>query len=76
MAVVSVSNYYDKTYVVECAAEANQFKNYADEFFSFMKTINFKKEFHELAVGNYRDFLKKRSAICNKCESVVFSEKQ
>ena len=63
MGIVSVSNYFDKTYMVECSAEANNFKNYADTFFSFMKTINFKKEFHELAIGNYRDFLRKKGTL-------------
>ena len=63
MAIVSVSNYYNKTYMVECSAEANNFKNYSEKFFSFIKTINFKKEFHELAIGNYRDFLRKGGTL-------------
>jgi hypothetical protein len=63
MAIVSVSNYYDRTYVAECSAEANNFQNYTEGFFSFLKTVNFKKEFHELMIGNYREFLETKGIL-------------
>lgn len=57
-AIISVSNYYDKTYIAECSSRQNAYSKYATAFLSFMKTIDQKKAYHELTIGNHpRDFL-------------------
>lgn len=57
-AIMSVSNYYDKTYIAQCSAKQDSYSKYATSFLSFMKTIDMKKAYHELRIGNHpRDFL-------------------
>lgn len=62
--VLAVSPYYQRAYMVECSAMSGNYNAYHDMFLSFMKSVNFKKEFHELTVGEYpRNFLSPRSTI-------------
>ncbi len=57
-AIMSVSNYYDKTYVAQCSAKQDSYQKYATAFLSFMKTIDMKKAYHELTIGNHpRNFI-------------------
>ncbi len=56
--ILAVSNYFDKTYLVECSSTQASYDKYAVLFQSFMKTIDFKKAYHELMIGNHpRQFL-------------------
>lgn len=57
-ALVSGGQYYDQTYTVECSSAAASYGTYADAFQSFVKSIDMKKAYHELGVGNYRNFLR------------------
>ncbi len=62
--VLAVSPYYDHVFMVECSAMASNYRAYHDLFLSFMKSVDFKKEFHELTIGNYpHDFINPRSSI-------------
>lgn len=57
-AIMSVTNYYDKTYIAECSSSQNSYSKYGESFLSFMKTIDMKKAYHELAIGNHpRNFI-------------------
>ncbi len=57
-AIVSVTNYYDKTYIAECSSTQSSYEKYATAFLSFMKTIDQKKAYHELTIGNHpRNFI-------------------
>ena len=57
-AIISVTNYYDKTYVAECSSTQASYQKYAMAFLSFMKTIDQKKAYHELTIGNHpRNFI-------------------
>lgn len=62
--IAAVSPYYDHVYVAECSADAKNYNAYHDLFLSFMKSIDYKKAYHELTIGNYpRDFITPRSTI-------------
>ncbi len=57
-AIISVTNYYDKTYIAECSSTQNSYQKYATAFLSFMKTIDQEKAYHELTIGNHpRNFI-------------------
>ena len=57
-AIISVSNYYDKTYIAGCSSKQDAYSKYATKFLSFMKTIDMKKAYHELTIGNHpRNFI-------------------
>ena len=57
-AIISVSNYYDKTYIAKCSSKQDAYSKYAVKFLSFMKTIDQKKAYHELTIGNHpRNFI-------------------
>lgn len=55
--VMAVTHYYDKVYVAECSAYLANYGAYHTAFMDFFKSISFKKSYHELAVGDYRNFL-------------------
>lgn len=61
--LMSVTHYYDKTYVAECASSLTSYPNYHTAFLSFFKSISFKKSYHELATGDYRNFLNEWGTI-------------
>lgn len=56
--IMAVTNYYDKVYVAECSSRMANYPEYHAAFLAFFKSINFKKSYHELSVGDYRNFLK------------------
>jgi hypothetical protein len=56
--IVAIAPYYDHVYIAECSSTASSYSNWHTLFMSFFKSVNFKKSYHELAVGNYRNFLK------------------
>lgn len=55
--IMAVTNYYDKVYIAECSSSMVGYSKYHIPFLSFFKSISFKKSYHELAVGEYRNFL-------------------
>lgn len=55
--VMLVSHYHDKVYVAECSSYLPNYGAYHVAFMQFFKSISFKKSYHELAVGDYRNFL-------------------
>jgi hypothetical protein len=55
--LMAVTHYYDKTYVAECSSSMTSYATYHTAFLSFFKSISFKKAYHELATGDYRNFL-------------------
>ncbi len=61
--VMAVTNYGDKVYVAECSAYFPSYNNYHTLFMGFFKSISFKKAYHELAVGDYRNFLNEWGTI-------------
>jgi hypothetical protein len=56
-ALIYASQYNNKLYIAECSAHADAFKDYEGFFRSFISTVEFRKEAHELTSGNYRPFL-------------------
>ncbi len=49
--------YNDHAYILECSSLAGVFENWIGMFQSIGKSIDFKKAHHELATGNYDDFI-------------------
>lgn len=61
--VMAVTNYYDHVYVAECTSSLLSYRKFNDGFLSFFKSINFKKVYHELTIGDYRNFLNEWGTI-------------
>lgn len=58
-ASLAVSALYFKTaYTLDCAAPLGEFERWEPVFRALAKSINHKKEVHELTIGEYIDFLK------------------
>lgn len=57
-AVMYASLYADKLYVVECSALAHEYERWDADFRGIIKSVDFKKAYHELRTGEYADFLK------------------
>lgn len=55
--IMAVTQYGDKVYTAECSSYLPSYSNYHVQFMDFFKSITFKKAYHELAVGDYRNFL-------------------
>ena len=55
--IMAVTHYGDKVYLAECSVYLPSYSNYHVQFMDFFKSISFKKAHHELAVGDYRNFL-------------------
>ncbi len=53
------SLYYDKLYVVECSSLNHAYEKWENDFRSIIKSIDFKKIYHERKTGDYADFLKR-----------------
>lgn len=53
------SLYYDKLYIVECSSLNHAYETWENDFRSIIKSIDFKKIYHERKTGDYDDFLKK-----------------
>ncbi|MFA5591886.1 MAG: hypothetical protein WC989_01050 [Micavibrio sp.] len=56
-AVMYASLYRDTLYVVECSALDHGYDRWADNFRGIIKSIDFKKAYHELPTGDYANFL-------------------
>ncbi len=57
--VMFASLYHDTLYTVECSALNHEYDKWDNNFRSVIKSIDFKKAFHERSTGDYDDFLKK-----------------
>jgi len=57
-AVMFASLYGDKLYVVECSSLAHDYERWDGDFRGIIKSIDFKKFYHELPTGDYANFLK------------------
>ncbi len=56
-ALMSAALYNGEVYVLECSAHADAFDQWKGRFLSIAHSIDFNKAYHELYVGNYRDFM-------------------
>ena len=61
--IMAVTNYGDKVYVAECSSNLPSYGTYHVQFMDFFKSISFKKYYHELVVGDYRNFLNEMGTI-------------
>lgn len=61
--IMAVTNYGDKVYVAECSSALPNYSLYHVQFMDFFKSISFKKYYHELVVGDYRNFLNTMGTI-------------
>ncbi|HEU4839293.1 MAG TPA: hypothetical protein VFS88_07785 [Micavibrio sp.] len=61
-AIMFASLYRDTLYVVECSALAHGYKNWEPDFRGIIKSVDFKKAYHELPTGEYENFLKDAEA--------------
>lgn len=61
--IMAVTNYGDKVYVAECSSALPSYGTYHVQFMDFFKSISFKKYYHELVVGDYRNFLNTMGTI-------------
>lgn len=59
-AMVMISQYAEKVYIIDCSAKVEDFDNWKSLFLTFAKTVDFQKADHELWVGNYRNFLNEK----------------
>ncbi len=57
-ALMFASLYYDTLYVVECSALNHSYDKWDSNFRSIIKSIDFKKAYHEFPHGHYANFLK------------------
>lgn len=57
-AIMFASLYNDKLYVVECSAVAHEYERWELDFRGIIKSVDFKKAYHELPTGEYANFLK------------------
>ena len=64
-AMIFVTHYYDTIYMLECSAVDHAFDAWRLPFLSVAKSIDFKKTYHELYTGDYRDFLNDNRYINN-----------
>lgn len=56
-AIMFASLYNDKLYVVECSALAHAYEKWQSNFRGIIKSVDFKKAYHELPTGDYANFL-------------------
>ena len=56
--IMFASLYNDKLFIVECSSLAHAYETWGPNFRSVIKSIDFKKMYHEHMVGEYADFLK------------------
>ena len=58
-AILFASLYFDKLYAIECSTLNKAFDEWNPIFRSIIKSVDFKKTYHEHLTGEYADFLKK-----------------
>lgn len=56
-AVITASLYNNKIYITDCAAKVEHFESHYPMFRGIAKSVDFRKEIHELPTGEYRNFL-------------------
>lgn len=56
-AIMFASLYNDKLYVVECSSLNHAYERWAADFKGVIKSVDFKKAYHELPHGEYANFL-------------------
>ena len=56
--IMFASLYNDTMYIVECSSLNHAYERWDNNFRSIIKSIDFKKAYHEKAIGDYHDFLK------------------
>ncbi len=61
--LMAVTHYYDTVYIAECSSSLVGYSKYHTDFMGFFKSIGFKKSYHELAVGDYHNFLNEWGVI-------------
>ncbi len=59
------SLYNDKAYILECSAQEAAYGKFEKYFLSVAKSIDFRKEIHELPTGHYRPFYFDKPLIIN-----------
>ncbi len=57
-AIMFASLYNDTLYIVECSALSHGYERWENDFRGIIKSVDFKKAFHELPTGEYANFLK------------------
>lgn len=57
-AIMFASLYNDKLYILECSSLNHAYERWAPMFQSIVKSVDFKKAYHELKIGDYANFLK------------------
>lgn len=57
-ALMFASLYNDKLYILECSALSHAYEDWAMMFQSVVKSVDFKKAYHEFPIGEYANFLK------------------
>lgn len=68
--IMFASQYFDKTYILECSAEVHAYHEWKDAFLSVAKSVNFRKSIHEFPAGNYRDFLRDGALVIQNARPV------
>lgn len=56
-AVIFASLYNNNVYVVDCSSKIEVFDKWYPQFMSFIKSVSFDKQVHELPNGHYRPFM-------------------
>ncbi len=54
--IMLASLYHDTAYIAECSVEAGSYAKWSRMFWSFMKSVDFRKGPHEVPSGEYRNF--------------------
>lgn len=55
--IMFASLYFDTLYIVECSSLNHAYERWEKDFRSIIKSIDFKKSFHQRKTGEYRNFL-------------------
>ncbi|MCI5059926.1 MAG: DUF1887 family protein [Alphaproteobacteria bacterium] len=56
-AIMFASLYNNKLYIVECSTLNHGYERWDNDFRSIIKSIDFKKAYHNFSIGEYHDFL-------------------
>lgn len=56
--IMFASLYFDTLYIVECSSLNHAYEKWEKNFRSIIKSIDFKKMYHERPIGEYENFLK------------------
>jgi hypothetical protein len=57
--IAFASLYNDKLYILECSTLNHAYERWAVDFKGIIKSVDFKKAYHELPTGEYQNFLTK-----------------